>query len=160
MPALLEARQRALDGPQAALQQSTAVDEARVGDGGHGKGECRHEQPPARPARRREGADAEPERGEGEDQARRGEPGVGPVAGGQFRRQQPPPLEAGGGYGRTIPSAVHRYNVRRWLPLSVKVSTFSGVQSPKPKLCATIRVPGLRARVSIGRSFRFEEVSR
>ena len=55
-----------------------------------------------------------------------------------------------------MPSAVHRYSVRRRLAVSVKVSTFSGVQSPKPKLCATMRVPGLSARVRIGRSFRFD----
>ena len=65
-----------------------------------------------------------------------------------------------GGYGRTMPSAIHRYKVRRWFEESVKVSTFSGVQSPNPKLCATMRVPGRSARVRIGRSVRFDAVSR
>jgi hypothetical protein len=66
------------------------------------------------------------------------------------------PLPICGLYGRTFPSAFHRYSVRVVPAVSANVSTLSACQSPMLNACDTMRAPGLSCLVRIGRNFRLD----
>jgi hypothetical protein len=157
LPGMCQPREPTFVERRGTRRSIASVQDARVNEQQRNEGDDGQRQPrEACPAQRKNdenGAEKDREPHPGQPRMARLEPLGIPAARGET-------LSIGRLYGRTLPSAFHRYKVRVVPDVSTNVSTLSGCQSPMLNACETMRAPGLSCLVRIGRSLRFDADSK